>query len=82
MEKLEALSGQSYPELLDLVKQCLHNIPEKRPSSCDLLVKLHILKTEVEEKYGADMAQQVNLDKVLRLKTLEQEKEVEYHNFK
>ncbi len=40
MATLETICGASYPVLLDLVRQCLHNIPERRPSSQDLLARL------------------------------------------
>ena len=41
-----------YPDLVQLVKQCLQNIPDQRPSIDDLLATLQRMKVEVEGAYG------------------------------
>ncbi len=45
MATLETTCGASHPVLLDLVRQCLHNTPERRPSSQDLLARLRGVKS-------------------------------------
>ena len=37
MEKLEAQLGQSYSGVVQLVKRCLDNAPNQRPSSGEVL---------------------------------------------
>ena len=44
--------GVLYPDLVQLVKQCLQNIPDQRPSIDDLLATLQRMKVEVEGAYG------------------------------
>ena len=41
-----------YPNLVLLVKHCLQDIPDQRPSTDELLVTLQRMKVEVEGKYG------------------------------
>ena len=41
-----------YPNLVLLVKQCLQDIPDQRPSTDELLATLQRMKVEVEGKYG------------------------------
>ena len=41
-----------YPNLVQLVKQCLQNIPNQRPSTDELLATLQRMKAEVEGEYG------------------------------
>ena len=49
-----------HPALVELVKQCLHNVPEERPSTDELLARLQRMREEVEGEYGG----QVKLDMV------------------
>ena len=42
----------SHPDLIHLVKQCLHNDPQQRPNTDELLTKLQRMKVEVEGEYG------------------------------
>ena len=44
--------GVLYPNLVQLVKQCLLNIPGERPSTDELLATLRRMKVEVEGAYG------------------------------
>ena len=44
--------AQSHPVLLELVRQCLHNAPERRPSSVDILKRLKQVKVQVDGEYG------------------------------
>ena len=60
-----------YPDLVQLVKQCLQNIPDQRPSTDELLATLQRMKVEVEGEYGGpvklDMVR-VRLAKEVKLK--------------
>lgn len=58
MAKLEAQIAQSHPILLELIKQCLHNAPERRPSSEDILSILETAKEEMGEKRNIPPSQQ------------------------
>ena len=59
IETLEAHIGRYHPALVELVKGCLHNAPEQRPTTDDLLARLQRMREEVEGQYGAI---QVKLD--------------------
>ena len=70
---LEAPSsiGVLYPDLVQLVKQCLHNGPDQRPSTDELLATLQRMKVEVEGEYGGPMRLdmvRVQLSKEVKLK--------------
>ena len=45
----------AHPTLIQLVKQCLHNVPDQRPSTDELLATLQRMKVEVEGKYGSSL---------------------------
>ena len=49
---LESHISPFHPALVELVKQCLHNAPEDRPSTEEVLAVLQGLRTEVEGEYG------------------------------
>ncbi len=70
MTTLETTCGASHPVLLDLVRQCLHNTPERRPSSQDLLARLWGVKSEVEGIYGGGTMRQLNIASVLYVKEM------------
>ena len=64
--------GVLYPDLIQLVKQCLENIPDQRPSTDELLATLQKMKVEVEGEFGGspirlDMVK-VRLAKEVKLK--------------
>ena len=48
IDMLEGQIGSLHPLLSELVKQCLHNVPEKRPSTEEVLANLQVVKLEVE----------------------------------
>ena len=52
IELVEAHIGVLYPNFVQLVKQCLQNIPNQRPSTDELLATLQRMKVEVEGEYG------------------------------
>ena len=63
--------GVLYPDLVLLVKQCLKNIPDQRPSTDELLATLQRMKVEVEGEYGGPMRLdivRVRLAKEVKLK--------------
>ena len=60
-----------HPALVELVKQCLHNDPNLRPSSEELLTRLQGVRGEVEGEYGGP----VKLDMV-RVRLAKQVKEL------
>ena len=53
IEILEALVGRYHPALVELVKECLNNDPDRRPTTDDLLARLQRMREEVEEGGGA-----------------------------
>ena len=44
--------SSDHPDLVQLVRQCLHNDPQERPSTDAVLARLQRLKGEVEGEYG------------------------------
>ena len=69
MTILETQVAQSHPVLLELVRQCLHNAPERRPSGVDILNRLKQVKVQVEGEYG-DITKQFDIGKIIVLKKL------------
>ena len=71
VELLESFINPLHPALVQLVKQCLHNVPRQRPSTDELLATLQRMKVEVEGEYGGpvklDMVR-VRLAKEVKLK--------------
>ena len=49
---LESEHLRSSPALVELVKQCLHNAPQQRPSTEEVLAVLQGLRVGVEVEYG------------------------------
>ena len=71
-EKADSEYGRLHPSLLDLVKQCLHNAPGRRPSSNELLAKLEKMneKVESESESGGVALRQLEISKVMLTKEL------------
>ncbi len=59
MRNLEQQFNGSYPVLVQLVTQCLHNTPQTRPSSQQLLGRLQLIKHEM---YGKLVAANATLE--------------------
>ena len=59
---LESRSS-SLPALVELVKQCLHNDPKKRPSTEELLTRLQQMRVEEqgEREVGLPISIMINL---------------------
>ena len=47
--------GRYHPALVELVKECLHNSPDQRPTTDDLLARLQRMREEVEGEYGGSV---------------------------
>ena len=62
-------SRSSLPTLVQLVKQCLHNDPQQRPSTEELLTRLQGMRVKVEGVYGGGIVK-VDLVKVKLAKKL------------
>ena len=75
MEKLEAQLGQSYPDVAQLVRHCLDNAPDQRPSSGEVLLNVRGVKMKVDRVYGGGVLKQLDIGKVLvakEMKTMQQ----------
>ena len=71
VELLESLINPLHPVLVQLVKQCLHNVPGQRPSTDELLATLQRMKVEVEGEYGIQIRldmEKLRLAKKVKLK--------------
>ena len=64
---LEALTSLHHPALVELVKECLHNAPDRRPTTDDLLARLQRMREEVEGGYGGGVVR-LDLSKMKLLK--------------
>ena len=64
------LCGGQHQRLVQLIKDCLHNIPSRRPSTEQLLQILEEMKATIEGPYGEisklDAARQVAMMRALR----------------
>ena len=69
IEMLEEELGRHYPALVQLVKQCLRNVPDQRPSTDEVLGSLQRMKVEVEGVYGGSLAK-LDIGKVLLAKEM------------
>ena len=69
---MEAEIGRLYPDLVELVKQCLHNVPDQRPSTDELLTILQRMKVEIERVYRHCVVkidlEKIQLAKEIRMK--------------
>ena len=71
IELLDRKVGADHPMLVLLVKQCLHNDPQERPSTEQLLTRLQGMRVEIEGEYGSSP---IRLDMV-RLRQAKEMKE-------
>ena len=79
IELLEAHIGMVYPNLVLLVKQCLQDISDQRPSTDELLATLQRMKEEVERVFGSNQFR-VDMEK-LRLAKEVKTKDVQIEEF-
>ena len=54
MLTLHGQLGEQHP-LVQVVHQCLHNIPSRRPSAEELLPRLEDMRAEIEGPYGSHL---------------------------
>ena len=54
VERLKALVSQ-HPDLIQLVERCLHNVPNRRPSTEQLLTGLQEMRRKIEGECGGGM---------------------------
>ena len=66
---LEEELGRHCLTLVQLVKQCLHNVPDQRPSTDEVLGSLQRMKVEVEGVYDGSLVK-LDIDKVLLAKEM------------
>ena len=70
IELLETQVGRGlHPTLVQLVKQCLRNVSDKRPSTDEVLGSLQRMKVEVEGVYGGSLVK-LDINKVLLAKEM------------
>ena len=74
MELLEKEVGNHHPSLVQLVRQCLHNVPEQRPSTDEVLGSMQRLKVEVEGVYGGSLVK-LDIGRVVLAKEMKIQKE-------
>ena len=67
IEMLEAEFGRLHLPLVQLVKECLHNVPNERPTTDDLLARLQRMREEVEGGCGGGVVR-LDLSKMKLLK--------------
>ena len=65
MEGLEVQGGRSHPQIVPLIKQCLHNSPERRPPSEDVLGVVQSVREEIAGVYGGSAVKMLDVAKVL-----------------
>ena len=63
IQPLHGQLGEEHP-LVQLVHQCLHNTPNKRPSAEELLHQLEAVRAQTEGPYGQSMRVIVDIEKV------------------
>ena len=72
IEILEAHIGRYHPALVELVKECLNNDPDQRPTTDDLLARLQRMREEVEMVCGGGVVRldlsKIHLFKELKMK--------------
>ena len=69
MEILEGDFNYRHPVLIQLIRQCLHNAPERRPSIDEVLGSVQRLKVKVEGVYG-DSLVKLDIGRVILAKEI------------
>ena len=72
MKKLKDQVQKSHPVLVELVSNCLHNIPQSRPSALLVLETLQPILDEMEKTYGGTSGKLMNVSNVLHMKETKQ----------
>ena len=68
IQTLHRQLGEQHP-LVQVVHQCLHNSPSRRPSAAELLPGLEAVRVEIEGPYGSQL-KKVDVVKVGMMKAL------------
>ena len=72
MKKLENQLLESHPALVELVTNCLHNSPQTRPSSVQLLETLQPIWMKTEKVHGGNSGRSLNVTNVIHAKEMKQ----------
>ncbi len=70
VELMESQYSSRLPAVVQLIKQCLHNVPGLRPNTEELLTRIQEVKVKVEGRHGRG-AVKVDLAGVRMVKELE-----------
>jgi hypothetical protein len=78
---LEAQINGSCPDLVQLVKDCLHNAPQRRPIISELFTRLQGIRMEVDDKdqHQSSIAKLEVMRQRLALKTVQVQQSSEPH---
>ena len=68
IQTLHRQLGEQHP-LVQVVHQCLHNTPSRRPSAAELLPRLEAVRAEIEGPYGSKL-KKIDVAKVGMMKAL------------
>ena len=68
IQTLHGQLGEQHP-LVQVVHQCLHNTPSRRPSAAELLSRLEAVRAEIERPYGNQL-KKLDVAKVGMMKAL------------
>ncbi len=70
IEVLEKQVSPFHPGLIQLVKQCLHNAPDPRPTTYEVLGSLEGMRVEVEGVYGGSLVK-LDINRILVAKEMD-----------
>ncbi len=68
MKMLEDQLLKSYPILVEMVTNCLHNTPQTRPTAEQLLETLTPVQDAMENTHGGSLGRTINIVNVLHMK--------------
>ncbi len=68
MENLKDQLLKSHPVLVEMVTNCLHNIPQTRPTAEQLLETLTPVQDAMENIHGRNLGRSLNITNVLHMK--------------
>ena len=78
IQTLHRQLGEQHP-LVQLVQQCLHNNPARRPSAEELLQQLEATRAQIEQPYGSyHFKVQLAMMSVVETKMGEKDREIEH----
>ena len=70
LEGLESQVGWFHPQLVQLIRRCLHNVPETWPPREEVLDVVQRVMEDVEGVYGGIVVKMLDVGKVLLTKEL------------